>query len=240
MVFLNKPHNKQYTDVFDTSIKNIFIFKIYTYFYLTSIYTLYVHYLRNTHPIFNTIITNTWFLFINIFLSFVNFIIINRNYHIYPINRISNTLFSLTSSHVISAFMSQNVNNSVMLSLEIVTNIILLSIVIYTFLNDLHPFILKQLLIIFIPIYLFTVSIILYSKMVSYNQFGILLLYSIFIFIIHFKNINIITKRYMPNDFYLAYLNIYYIFIDIFDIIIFDILVEMFMPKRKYKSYKKY
>jgi len=127
-----------------------------------------------------------------------------------------------------------------MLSLEIVTNIILLSIVIYTFLNDLHPFILKQLLIIFIPIYLFTVSIILYSKMVSYNQFGILLLYSIFIFIIHFKNINIITKRYMPNDFYLAYLNIYYIFIDIFDIIILDILVEMFMPKRKYKSYKKY
>ena len=111
---------------------------------------------------------------------------------------------------------------------------------IYTFLNDLHPFILKQLLIIFIPIYLFTVSIILYSKMVSYNQFGILLLYTIFIFMTHLQNINIITKRYMPNDFYLAYLNIYFIFIDIFDIIIFDIFVEMLMPKRKYKSYKKY
>ena len=226
MVFLNKPHNKQYTDVFDTSIKNIFIFKIYTYFYLTSIYTLYVHYLRNTHPIFSTIITNTWFLFINIFLSFITFIIINSNYHIYPINKISNTLFSITSSHVIVSIMAQTANSSFILSLEIVTNIILLSIVIYTFLNDLQPFILNKLLIIFTPIYLVTLSIILYSKMISYNQFGLLLLFTIFIFMTHLQNINIITKRYMPNDFYLAYLNIYFIFIDIFDIIIFDIIVR--------------
>ena len=236
MVFLDRPHVKQYTDVFDTAIKNIFIFKIYTYFYITSIYNLYIHYVVNTHPVLHTLVTNKWFLFINIFISVITFIMINRNYHIYPINKISNTLFTLSSSNAIVSCMTNTSNNLFMISLEIVTHIILFSIVIYTFMNDLQPFIVKKLLKIVTPVYFVTISIITYLEILSAYQFIFLLCYSIVIFLTHLQNINIIVKRYMPDDFYLGYLNIYFILIDILNIILLGIIVEIFIPKRKYKS----
>ena len=71
--------------------------------------------------------------------------------------------------------------------------------------------------------------------MVTNHQLAYLLIYSFGILLLHSQNIKIITKRYMQNDFYLAYLNVYFIFIDIINIIIFDVIIEIFFPKRKIK-----
>ena len=80
MVFLDKPHIKQFTDIFDTSIKNLFIFKIYIYYYFVSLYNLGIHYLTYNNDVINTLFNNGWFLLLNFIIAIVSFMIIVLNY----------------------------------------------------------------------------------------------------------------------------------------------------------------
>ena len=235
MVFLDKPHIKQFTDIFDTSIKNLFIFKIYIYYYFVSLYNLGIHYLTYNNDVINTLFNNGWFLLLNFIIAIVSFMIIVLNYYMYPTNKISNTIFSFTTSNTIISFLTQIYSHFFIISFEIITNIILLSIVIYAILYRSETFNINKLLYIISPLYLIGIFIIQHFDMVTNHQLAYLLIYSFGILLLHSQNIKIITKRYMQNDFYLAYLNVYFIFIDIINIIIFDVIIEIFFPKRKIK-----
>lgn len=236
MVFLDKPHIKQFTDIFDTSIKNIFIFKIYFYYYLVSVYNLSIHYLTYNYENIYNIFSSWWFFTINIFISIFSFIIIYQNYHIYPTNTISNTVFSLTSSNTIITFLTHLYSHSFILGFELIANIILLSIVIYAFTYRSENFNVSRCIYILFPIYLVVIFFIEYFEIVTTRQLGYLLIFSIGFLFLHSQNIKIIIKRYMQTDFYLAYLNLYFIFIDTINIILLDIIIEIFFPKRKYKK----
>jgi hypothetical protein len=236
MVFLDKPHIKQFTDIFDTSIKNLFIFKIYIYYYFVSLYNLGIHYLTYKNDVIYNLFNNGWFLLSNMIIAIFSFIIIVLNYYMYPKNKISNTIFSFTSSNTFISLSNRMYSHLFIISFEILTNIILLSIVIYTINNKKDNFIINKLYIILCPLYFSALLLIKYFDTLTNRQFVYLLIYSVIILILHFQNIRVILKRYMQNDLYLAYLNIYFILIDIINIIFLDIIVEIFFPKNKYKK----
>jgi hypothetical protein len=236
MVFLDKPHIKQFNDIFDTSIKNLFIFKIYIYYYFLSLYNLGIHYLTYKNDVINNLFNNGWSLLLNTIIAIVSFMIIVLNYYMYPKNKISNTIFSLSAANTIISFSNRIYSHLFIISFEIVSNVILLSIVIYTIYNRTDNFIVNKLCIILCPLYFSALLMIKYFDMLTNHQFVYLLIYSLTILILHFQNIKVIIKRYMQNDFYLAYLNIYFIFIDIINIILLDIILEIFFPKNKYKK----
>ena len=207
MVFLDKPHIKQFTDIFDTSIKNIFIFKIYIYYYFVSLYNFGIHYLTYTNYDIYRLFSNSWFLLINMITSIISFMIIYQNNHLYPINKISNTIFSLTSSNTTISILTKVYSHLFILSFEIITNIILLSIIIYTISYRSETFILNKLFYIISPLYLSGIFIIQHFNMATNRQFIYLLIYSFGFLFLHSQNIKVIVKRYMQTDFYLAYLN---------------------------------
>ena len=236
MVFLDKPHIKQFTDIFDTSLKNIFIFKIYIYFYLLSLYKLSIHYLSYSYITVNNVFSNNFFLSINMILSVVSFIIIYQNYYFYPTNKISTTIFSLTNANAYISFLIKMYDHLFIISFEIITNIILLSIVIYTISYRSETFILNKLFYIISPLYLTGIFIIQHFQMVTNRQFAYLFIFSIIFIIIHLQNIKILVKRYMSKDLYLAYLNFYFILIDIIDILI-NVIIDIFF--RNYNRKKR-
>ena len=236
MVFLDKPHIKQFNDIFDTSIKNLFIFKIYIYYYCVSLYNLGIHYLTYNNDVINNLFNNGWFLLLNMIIAIVSFMIIVQNYYMYPKNKISNTIFSFSASNMFISLSNRIYSDLFIISFEIVTNIILLSIVIYTINNRTDNFIVNKLCNILCPLYVSALLMIKYFDILTNYQFVYLLIYSFTIVILHFQNIKVIIKRYMQNDFYLAYLNIYFIFIDIINIILLNIILEIFFPKNKYKK----
>jgi hypothetical protein len=169
-------------------------------------------------------------------IAILSFIIIYQNYHIYPTNKISNTIFSLTFSNTVIVFLTNIFSNLFLLSLELITNIILLSIVIYTLVYKSENFNKIKFIYVLFPIYLIAVFLIEYLEMLTNRQLVYLLIFSFGFLSLHLQNIKIIVKRYMQNDFYLAYLNLYFIFIDTINIILLDIIIEIFFPKRKYKK----
>lgn len=236
MVFLDKPHIKQYNDIFDTSIKNLFIFKIYIYYYLISIYNLGIHYLIITDTNINNLFNNTLFLVINLFFCIISFIYIYQNYYLFSENKNSHTILSIFSSNTIISILTSIYSHNFILSLEIITNIILLSIVIYTINYKNDNFVVSKLLNILYILYPLSLFLLKYLDLITNHQFFYILIYSLIFITLHLQNIKVITKRYMSNDFYLAYLNIYFILIDILNIILFDIIQEIFFPKRKYSK----
>jgi hypothetical protein len=229
MVFLDKPHIKQFVDIFDTSLKNIFIFKIYIYFYLLSIYKLSIHYLLYTNTTISDVLSSNFFLLTNILICFVSFIIIYQNYYSYPTNKISNIIFSLTNANTCISLFIKMYNHLFIIAIEIITNIILLSIVIYTLWNKSNNFIQNKLLTILFPMYFISFLGITYLDIITPRQIVYLLISSIIFLILQLQNIKIIVKRYMSQDFYLAYLNLYFIIIDTSDIFI-NIILQIFLP----------
>jgi len=233
MVFLDKPHIKQFNDIFDTSIKNLFIFNIYIYYYLNSIYNLGIHYLIFNYSNIDYLFSSVWFLLINSFCSILSFYYIYQNNYLLDFNKNSHTVLSIFSSNTIISILTNIYSHHFILSIEIITNIILFCIVIYTIKYKSENFIVSKLLNILYIFYPITLFLLKYFNIISNHQFFYILIYSLIFITLHLQNIKVITKRYMSNDYYLAYLNIYFILIDILNIILFDIIEEIFFQKKK-------
>jgi hypothetical protein len=211
MVFLDKPHHKQYNDRLDSSIKNDFILKLASSDMIGSFYSLLTSYiLSNTPELFDILHSDVIFLLL-ILIWITSFLIILNNHTISPNNRLAHVNLQISGA-TLTNYLLLYFNHNFVIYTHIFINAVIVSLVLYTWLNISKVFSLRDYVILATTHLICAMLIIIIFDRT--HQIIYCMLVALGYMAIACYNIYIICGRYAESDFYLATITMYMIILD--------------------------